>query len=90
MLNFDIKITDKETRTNLPGPILEKLEPWLKRNNIEYKVLYPNEIPEEWEHGCVFRGRITMRHVVCIVSHMDSSDLTKTAEKMFSMLPEDI
>ena len=91
MLEFNIRTEDHETRTNMPGIVAcNTMKKWLEKNGVEFRILSPLEIPDEWEHGCTYRGRNMTDHVCCIVSHLNSEDLMDTAERMFYMTEEEI
>ncbi len=80
---FNIKYEAHETRTNLPGMILQKLEPWLKYHNVEYSLVKGDDIPDDWIQGYTFRGRSFVRHTVVLLSKLNSEQLIAAAEELF-------
>lgn len=70
--------------------MLARVEPWLKRNNVEYKVYTGEDIPDEMPHGYVFKGHKSRRHLACLVTKLDSEALHAAIEKMLDMRDEDI
>ncbi len=90
MLEFDVPKTEKETYTTLPSFMLTRVEPWLIRNNVEYKLYVGDQIPDELPHGYIFKGHKSRRSVACIVTKLDSDVLLETIEKMLDVDPEDI
>ena len=90
MLKFDIPMMKKETFTNIPSFMLNSLDPWLDKNNVDYTVLSGDEIPPELPQTYTFNGRTSAMFVSCIKSHMDSQALIKKAEEMIFMDKADI
>ena len=90
MLEFNITRTEKESCTTFPTFMLQRVEPWLQRNNVEYKVYTGSQIPDNMPHGYVFKGHKSLRGVACIVSKLDSKQLHDTVERMLSMKLEEI
>ncbi|MBQ7430251.1 hypothetical protein [Butyrivibrio sp.] len=87
---FNIAYEDHETRTNLPGMILQKLEPWLQFHNVEYRLVKGDDIPDDWIQGYTFRGRSFVRHTVVVVSKLNSEQLHAVAEELFHCDEEEI
>ena len=77
-------MADKKTYTIVPAPTLEKLEPYLKENNIEYSLLYAPEIPKDVPEVCTWHGHETHGHLVCVVSEMDPAELLKADEELYA------
>ena len=79
MFEFNIPKTEKETCTTFPSFMLNKVEPWLKRNHIEYKV-YTYE----------FKGHKSRRGVACVVAKLDNKAFHEAVEALLEIDPEDI
>ena len=90
MIENNIRMEDHTTYTNVPWPLLDRIEKWLNREKIEYKVLKQSEIPPELPQGLTFLGRTTYRHVGCIQSKMNSEDFMKVCEKLFYVTDKEI
>ena len=85
----------KTTYTIIPAPTLEKLEPILKENSVEYELLYENDIldtPEEklLPFECVFFGRTMHKYLVCLKSELDPVKLLKFDEDLHNPGPKPV
>ena len=78
---INIRTEENVTYTNIPSPALEKVERWLKDNDIEYKILSQDEIPADLPMTAAFKGRKEVKHVKCIQSHLNSDDLRRYIEE---------
>ncbi len=87
---FNIELSQEETRLNLPGPILEKLEPWLKFYKVDYRIVRGDDIPDDWEQGWTFRGTTGTRHTVVIISKLNSKQLLDVAEQLMECTDEQL
>ena len=74
----------EKTYTIVPAPTLELLEPYLKENNIEYRLLYGDDIPQDVPEICIWHGRETHRHLVCVESTIDPEKLFKIDEGLYA------
>ncbi|ADL36004.1 hypothetical protein bpr_II064 (plasmid) [Butyrivibrio proteoclasticus B316] len=84
-MNATIKYEAHETRTNVFGMMAKKLEPWLLKNKIEYKIVKEKDIPDDWAHGCIFQGKPFMKHYVCVVSKLNSDWLLQFVDELGNM-----
>lgn len=90
MFEFNIPKTEKETCTTFPSFMLNKVEPWLKRNHVEYKVYTGEDIPDEMPHSYNFKGHKSRRGVACVVAKLDSEAFHAAVEDLLEIDPEDI
>lgn len=90
MLKFDIKKTEIETCTTFPSFMLNRLEPWLIRNDVKFKVYTGSNIPDEMPHSYEFKGHKSHRGVACVITKLDSEVLHAIIEGMIDMDPKDI
>lgn len=90
MFEFNIPKTEKETCTTFPSFMLNKVELWLKRNHIEYKVYTGEEIPDEMPHSYEFKGHKSRRGVACVVAKLDNKAFHEAVEALLEIDPEDI
>lgn len=78
----------ENTYTIVPAPTLEKLEPFLQENNIEYSLLYGKDIPKDVPESCMWHGHEVHRHIVCVVSTLDPEKLLHADEDLhYGIIP---
>ncbi len=77
-------------QAHLPGPILEKLEPWIKFHKVEYKIVGGEDIPDDWIQGWKFRGRKGTKFTVVVITKLDSEQLHQVAEQLMECTDEQI
>ncbi len=84
-----IKYDDQETRTNIFSMMSKKVELWLQKNKIEYKIIKEHDIPDEWEHGCTYQGKTFMKHYCCVVSKLNSEWFLQVVDLIGNMTEEE-
>ncbi len=72
----------KTTYTIIPSPTLEKLEPALKENNIEYELISEKDVPEDIPLECTWHGHLVYNNITCIKSSLDPAKLAKFNEEL--------
>ena len=82
-----IHVEDKETRTNIPSIMLQKVRPWLDKANIKYTVLTDDDIPDDFIQGWHFRGMTGIEYTAVIISTLNSDELHSAIEILFD-IPE--
>ncbi len=71
-----------KTYTIVPSPTLSKLEPILREHNIDYKLLYGEDIPDQVPEVCMWHGHKTTRFLACIESTLDPEKLFRFDEDL--------
>lgn len=77
----NVRRENHTTYTNIFSPFEERMRKILDREEIEYTVLGPDEIPEGQPQYCILDGEREFE-VVCIVSNLNREDLTKIADEI--------
>ena len=90
MLEFNTPITKEKTYTPIPAGMLDRVEPWLQRNNISYTVMNHDEVPDNVPQCYTFRGRTSFFGVTYIAANLDSAELIKAVEKMLTIKRSEI
>ena len=86
MYPFDLRKTEEKQYTAMPGPVADRIRPWLERNNLEYEILSEEEIPDDIPRGCIFfGGQKVMFGCAYVHTNLNSEELTKAAEEMMRL-----
>lgn len=84
-----IKSTEPKV-TFIWGVMLNKLEPFLKKQNIEYEVIIPKDFEDGWQTYYIFKGRKRNVNVVAIRTCIEPDCLQRITEELHHVNLEDI
>ena len=82
MYNPVIERTETEELTFLPGYILNKLEPFMQKHNIEYEIIHQDDFEEGWPGGYIYKGRTRCNNVVAVKAKVAEPCLHRIAEEL--------
>ena len=84
MYNPEITYRNEKQHLLLPGVALNKLEPFLQKRKIEYKVTSPGKEDYNDEGGAYWKyGKLSgYRNTVAVISYIDSDCLLRIAEEL--------
>ena len=82
MYNPVIERTETEELTFLPGFVMSKLEPFMKKHNIQYELIRQDDFEEGWQGYYVY-GRLKRYHGVMAVK-------AKVAEPCLHRIAEEL
>lgn len=73
-----------KTYTTLPGPAMDKLEPYLKEHNIPFDQIWGPELAEHpvAVEACYFDGRYYIDRTICLITDMEPRVLAGIAERL--------
>ena len=86
MYPFNLEKTPEKQYTAMPGPVADRIRPWLERNNLEYEILSEEEIPDDVPLGCEFYGgRKVMFGCAYVYTNLNPQELRREAEVMMRL-----
>lgn len=90
MYPFDVKTTEKKNYLPAPNLLLDKLEKWMRRNNVEYEIFDQDSVPDNVPNTYTVHGRKRWTSLHYIYTIIDPEDFAKVIEDMSHLSDDDI